>query len=236
MVFSIDIILPVYNEEENILETIQGIKNNVKNSHRILIIYDYNEDPTINIVKKNLEENILLIKNKYSGLNGAMKTAFELCEAKTAMFYSAEDHQNFDVIDKMFEKFQNGYHVVCGSRLIDGGDYNQSDEKLIKKILVKIVSLVLSNFTKVNTKDPSNGTRLFSKEIIDRFQIKSVKGFTFSIELLAKAYSCNYKITEIPVKNPKRKFGESKFKLISIFYYIPWFLKILFTRSKNLNK
>ena len=52
MVFSIDIILPVYNEEENILETIQGIKNNVKNSHRILIIYDYNEDPTINIVKK----------------------------------------------------------------------------------------------------------------------------------------------------------------------------------------
>ena len=62
-----------------------------------------------------------------------MKTAFELCEAKTAMFYSAEDHQNFDVIDKMFEKFQNGYHVVCGSRLIDGGDYNQSDEKLIKK-------------------------------------------------------------------------------------------------------
>ena len=65
MSFSIDIILPVYNEEKNILETIQGIENNVKNSHRILIIYDYDEDPTINIVKKNLKENILLIKNKY---------------------------------------------------------------------------------------------------------------------------------------------------------------------------
>ena len=232
MSFSIDIILPVYNEEKNILETIQGIENNVKNSYRILIIYDYDEDPTINIVKKNLKENILLIKNKYSGLNGAMKTAFELCNAKTAMFYSAEDHQNFAVIDKMFEKFENGYQVVCGSRLIEGGDYNKSSDQFIKKVLVKIVSFVLSNFTNVNTKDPSNGTRLFSREIIDKFQIKSVKGFTFSIELLAKAYRDNYKITEIPVKNPKRKFGKSKFKLISIIYYIPWFLKILFTKSK----
>ena len=57
MQFSIDIILPVYNEEKNILETIQGIKNNVKSSHRILIVYDYDDDPTISIVKKNLEKN-----------------------------------------------------------------------------------------------------------------------------------------------------------------------------------
>ena len=170
MSFSIDIILPVYNDEKNILETIQGIDNNVKNSHRILIIYDYDEDPTINIVKKNLKENILLIKNKYSGLNGAMKTAFELCNAKTAMFYSVEDHQNFAVIDKMFEKFENGYQVVCGSRLIEGGDYNKSSDQFIKKVLVKIVSFVLSNFTNVNTKDPSNGTRLFSRELLINFR------------------------------------------------------------------
>ena len=90
--------------------------------------------------------------------------------------------------------------------------------------------IVLSNFTKVT--DPSNGTRLFSKEIIDRFQIKSVKGFTFSIELLAKAYNLQYKLLKYLLKIQKRKFGESKFKLISIFYYIPWFFKILFTRSK----
>jgi dolichol-phosphate mannosyltransferase len=236
MAISIDIILPVYNEEKNILETITGIKNNVKNDHRILIIYDYDEDPTINVVKNITDKNILLIKNKYLGLNGAMKTAFELCDAKTAMFYSAEDHQNFGSIDIMFEKYKNGYQVVCGSRLIEGGDYNESSDHIVKKILVKIVSFVLTNFTSVNTKDPSNGTRLFSKEIIDRFPIKSVKGFTFSIELLAKAYRNNYKITEIPVKNPKRKFGESKFKLTSIFYYIPWFIHILLFKPKKINK
>ena len=173
-----------------------------------------------------------LVKNKYSGLNGAMKTAFEYSESDSVVLYTAEDHQNFDVINQMFEKFKNGYDVVCASRLMLGGDYNKVKEPLIKKILVNIVSFTLRNFTNIGTVDPTNGFRLFSKEIIKKFPIESKKGFTFAIELLAKAYKNNYKITEVPSMSPLRKFGKSKFKNTSIIYYIPWFLKILFTKSK----
>ena len=179
---------------------------------------------------------IFLVKNKYSGLNGAMKTAFEYSESDSVVLYTAEDHQNFDVINQMYEKFKNGYDVVCASRLMLGGDYNKVKEPLIKKILVNIVSFILKNFTNVGTVDPTNGFRLFSKEIIKKFPIESKKGFTFAIELLAKAYKNNYKITEVPSMSPLRKFGKSKFKNTSIIYYIPWFIKILFYRSKNLSK
>ena len=165
-----------------------------------------------------------------------MKTAFENSNSDSVILYTAEDHQNFEVINNMYEKFKNGYDVVCASRLMKGGDYNLVKEPLIKKILVNIASFILKNFTKLGTVDPTNGFRLFSKEIIKKFPIESSHGFTFAIELLAKAYKDGYKITEVPSKSPIRMFGKSKFKNNTIIYYIPWFLKILFQKTKNLSK
>ena len=233
MKYQLEIIIPVYYEQDNIYETISNILKIIKTNYRLTIVFDFDNDPTLNVIKENFDSNrIFLVKNKYSGLNGAMKTAFEYSESDSVVLYTAEDHQNFDVINQMYEKFKNGYDVVCASRLMLGGDYNKVKEPLIKKILVNIVSFTLKNFTNIGTVDPTNGFRLFSKEIIKKFPIESKKGFTFAIELLAKAYKNNYKITEVPSMSPLRKFGKSKFKNTSIIYYIPWFLKILFTKSK----
>lgn len=233
MKYQLEIIIPVYYEQDNIYETISNILKIIKTNYRLTIVFDFDNDPTLNVIKENFDNNrIFLVKNKYSGLNGAMKTAFEYSESDSVVLYTAEDHQNFDVINQMYEKFKNGYDVVCASRLMLGGDYNKVKEPLIKKILVNIVSFTLRNFTNIGTVDPTNGFRLFSKEIIKKFPIESKKGFTFAIELLAKAYKNNYKITEVPSMSPLRKFGKSKFKNTSIIYYIPWFLKILFTKSK----
>ena len=237
MKYQLEIIIPVYYEQDNIYETISNILKIIKTNYRLTIVFDFDNDPTLNVIKENFDSNrIFLVKNKYSGLNGAMKTAFEYSESDSVVLYTAEDHQNFDVINQMYEKFKNGYDVVCASRLMLGGDYNKVKEPLIKKILVNIVSFTLKNFTNIGTVDPTNGFRLFSKEIIKKFPIESKKGFTFAIELLAKAYKNNYKITEVPSMSPLRKFGKSKFKNTSIIYYIPWFIKILFYRSKNLSK
>ena len=237
MKYQLEIIIPVYYEQDNIYETISNILKIIKINYRLTIVFDFDNDPTLNVIKENFDSNrIFLVKNKYSGLNGAMKTAFEYSESDSVVLYTAEDHQNFDVINQMYEKFKNGYDVVCASRLMLGGDYNKVKEPLIKKILVNIVSFTLKNFTNIGTVDPTNGFRLFSKEIIKKFPIESKKGFTFAIELLAKAYKNNYKITEVPSMSPLRKFGKSKFKNTSIIYYIPWFIKILFYRSKNLSK
>ena len=100
---------------------------------------------------------------------------------------------------------------------------------LIKRILVKLVSFTLSNFTSLQTRDATNGFRLFSYKIIKEFNIESVRGFTFSIELLAKAHRYGYKITEIPEKWPVRKQGKSKFKYSSIFFYLRWYFHIFAT-------
>ena len=205
MKYDLDIIVPVFREEGNISKTLEEISKVLKINYRILIIYDYDEDPTLEVINKKFKnDRIICLKNKYKGFNGAVKTAFEMCDAEAVILYTAEDHQNYYVILEMFEKFTQGYDIVCASRLMKGGDYKESKEPFIKSILVKLVSFILIKFTNLQTLDPTNGFRLFSRQVIKKFPIQSKKGFTFAIELLAEAYRSNFKITEVPSKNPMR--------------------------------
>ena len=168
---------------------------------------------------------------KYLGFNGAIKSAFEITNSKAALLYPADDHENFNLIEKMYDKFSQGYEIVCASRFIEGGKYKGAP--LLKRILVKVVSFTLSNFTSLQTKDATNGFRLFSNNIIKNYTIESSKGFTFSIELLAKGYRHGVKIAELPESWPVRKQGKSKFKYLTIFFYLKWYIHILVTSIKN---
>ena len=232
MKYDLDIIIPVFREEGNISKTIKEIFKIPEINFRVMVVYDFDEDPTIQVIKNNFDKSqIICLKNKYQGLNGAIKTGFENIQSKATLLYPADDHENFNLISEMFYKFCEGYDIVCASRFIDGGSYEGAP--LIKRLIVKFVSFTLTNFTLLPTKDATNGFRLFSKSIVEKFPIESKKGFTFSIELLAKAYRYNYKITELPEKWPVRTSGESKFSYYTIPFYFKWYLYILMSTFRK---
>ena len=232
MKYDLDIIVPVFREEGNISKTIEEIFKISEINFRLLVVYDFDEDPTIQVIKNNFDKTqIIYLKNKYQGLNGAIKTGFENIQSKATLLYPADDHKNFNLISKMFNKFNEGYDIVCASRFIDGGSYEGAP--LIKRLIVKFVSFTLTNFTSLPTKDATNGFRLFSKSIVEKFPIESKKGFTFSIELLAKAHRNNYKIAELPEKWPVRTSGKSKFSYYTIPFYFKWYLYILMSAFKK---
>ena len=232
MKYDLDIIIPVFREEGNISKTIEEIFKIPEINFRVMVVYDFDEDPTIQVIKNNFDKSqIICLKNKYQGLNGAIKTGFENIQSKATLLYPADDHENFNLISDMFYKFNEGYDIVCASRFIDGGSYEGAP--LIKRLIVKFVSFTLTNFTSLPTKDATNGFRLFSKSIVEKFPIESKKGFTFSIELLAKAHRNNYKITELPEKWPVRTSGKSKFSYYTIPFYFKWYLYILMSAFKK---
>ena len=232
MKYDLDIIVPVFREEGNISKTIEEIFKISEINFRVLVVYDFDEDPTIQVIKNNFHKSqIICLKNKYQGLNGAIKTGFENIQSKATLLYPADDHENFNLISKMFYKFCEGYDIVCASRFIDGGSYEGAP--IIKRLIVKFVSFTLTNFTSLPTKDATNGFRLFSKSIVEKFPIESKRGFTFSIELLAKAHRNNYKITELPEKWPVRTSGKSKFSYYTIPFYFKWYLYILMSAFKK---
>ena len=139
----LDILIPVYNEDEIIIGTIKNILSVVKSDYRILICYDYEEDPTLKIIKKNFPNNakILFIKNFSKGFNAAIISGFRNSLAQATIIFMADDHINHNIIDLCYEKFNEGYDVVCPSRFIKGG--KMIGNPILKALLTRLVSFFL---------------------------------------------------------------------------------------------
>ena len=233
----LDILIPVYNEDEIIIDTIKNILSVVKSDYRILICYDYEEDPTLKIIKKNFPNNakILFIKNFSKGFNAAIISGFRNSLAQATIIFMADDHINHNIIDLCYEKFNEGYDVVCPSRFIKGG--KMIGNPILKALLTRLVSFFLYHFTSFPIKDSTNSFRLFSKKLIDDVQIESNEGFTLSLELTAKAHRRGYKIAEIPTTWKERDKGQSRFKLFSfILPYLKWLFYIIKTSIYKKNE
>ena len=226
----LDILIPVFNEDETIVKTIKNIKSVVKYNYKILICYDYDEDPTLKIIRESFLDDykIVFVKNFSRGFNNALISGFKSSEAKAVLIFMADDHINHNMINSCYEKFKDGYHVVCPSRFIKGGQ--MIGNPFFKAFLTKLTSFFLFNFTSFPIKDPTNSFRLFPKGLIDKVNIESDKGFTLSLELTAKAHRFGYKIIEIPATWMEREKGKSRFKLISfILPYTKWLFYIIKT-------
>ena len=226
----LDILIPVFNESESIVKTLKNILSVVKYNYRILICYDYDEDPTLKIIKNNFSQNfqIVFVKNFSRGFNNALISGFKDSTAEAVLVFMADDHTNHDIINSCYAKFKKGYDVVCPSRFVKGG--KMTGNPFVKGFITRLVSFFLYNLTSFPIKDSTNSFRLFSKELISKVNIESNKGFTLSLELTAKAHRLGYKITEIPTIWMERSKGKSRFKLFSfILPYTRWFLYIIKT-------
>lgn len=225
-----DIIIPVYNEGINIVKLIKYLINSSKNIAKIYICYDFDNDSSITAIKNSeyaMNHNIILLKNLHTGPCEAIKTGFYHSKSEAVVMYPADDFQNGLLLDKMYEYFVEGYEVICPSRFMKGGMMRNCP--LLKSFLVRTVSFTLFYFAKIKTKDPTNGFRMFSRNLLNRVSIKSNEGFAYSIELLIKAKKLNLNIIEIPSIWIERKDRKSSFKIIKWSRaYLKWYLLAFF--------
>ncbi len=225
-----DILIPVFNENETIIKTLKNIISTVKYNYNIFICYDYDEDPTLKIIKENFSNNskIIFVKNFSKGFNSALISGFRHSKANAVIFYMADDHINHNTINLCYEKFKEGYQLICPSRFVKGG--KMIGNPLLKSLLTRLASFFLFYFTSFPIKDSTNSFRLFPRDLLDKIEIESDKGFTLSLELTAKAHRLKYKIIEIPVMWIEREKGKSRFRLFSfIMPYTKWLFYIIKT-------
>lgn len=226
----LDILIPVFNENETIVKTLKNILIFVKCNYKVLICYDYDDDPTLKIIKKKFpnESKIIFVKNFSQGFNNALISGFKKATGEAVIFFMADDHINHNVIDLCYEKFKEGYQIICPSRFISGG--KMIGNPFLKATLTRIASFFLFYFTTFPVKDSTNSFRLFPRELIDKVEVESNKGFTLSLELTAKAHRLGYKIVELPTTWIERNKGKSRFKLFTfIMPYTKWLLYIINT-------
>ena len=226
----LDILIPVYNEDEVIIKTIKQIIDNVKCNYKIFVCYDYDEDPSLNIINKNFPENskINFIKNKSKGFNQALISGIEKTQGDAVMVYMADDHENYQLIDDCYKKFNSGFDIVCPSRFIKGG--KMEGNPFLKEILTRSASIFFQYFTTFPIKDSTNAFRLFSRKLLNEIKFESEKGFTLSLEITAKGHRKGLNMIELPSVWIERKTGQSRFRLFSFLPpYIKWLFYIIKT-------
>jgi glycosyltransferase involved in cell wall biosynthesis len=220
----LDIVIPVYNEGQNIIPVLESLHRRVKTPFRVLIGYDDENDNTLSAIAQSpiAGLDVVPVRNRGRGALGAVLTGFAQSTAPAVMVLAADDDYNADKIDSMVQMFRTGCDVVVASRFMPGGCMRGCP--WLKAMLVRSSAFVLYHVARLPTHDPSNGFRLFSRRLLQRVPIESTKSFAYSIELLVKCHRLGWKIGEIPVAWYERKHGSSRFRVIRwLPQYLVWF-------------
>jgi len=224
-----DIVIPVYNEGENIVCLLEAFEREVQTPIRILICYDHDDDDTLKVLDDvHSRFEIVCIKNKGRFAHGAILTGFDHSNAQAVISYMADDDYNAGLIDKMVDLFHQGNDIVCASRFIPGG--SMTGCPWYKDFLVRAVSFSLYHFAHLPSHDATNAFRLFSSRLLSSVKIESAEGFAYSLELLAKCHRLGLKVTELPAQWFERAKGISRFQVFKwAKAYLQWYFYVFET-------
>ena len=223
------IIIPTYNENENVAKIINLIFKNNKDID-VLFVDDNSPDGTSDLIKTFNDKRIHIIDRKFKmGLGSAYIAGFKWALIKKYKYVIQMDadlsHDPSD-ISRLLKESSN-FDLIIGSRYVNG--ISIVNWPLSRLILSYFANMYARIITGIPIKDVTGGFKCFSINILKSIDLNEIKseGYSFQIELNFLAWINNFKIKEIPIIFTDRKLGKSKMSRFVIFeavYMVPYLL------------
>lgn len=222
----LSIVLPVYNEADNIGRVLRDCKTRVRTPHEILVVYDVEEDTTIPVVRELLSElpAVRLHRNELGpGVLNAMRAGIAGSTAPYILITMADGSDDLSQVDDMVRLARAGADVVAASRYMRGG--RQIGGPRLKRWLSRLAGLTLHWFGRVPIHDPTSNFKLYSRSFLDSIRVESRGGFEMAIELSVKATLGGRRLAEVPTTWRDRTAGESRFRFWAwLPLYLRWYV------------
>ena len=213
------IIIPTYNEKENISDIIPAVLEQNKDFH-ILIVDDSSPDGTADIVRKLIPHHEgrlhLEVSTEKSGLGTAYIHGFRWAIGQQYDYifemdadFSHPPHR----LNALLDACRSGAGIAVGSRYVKGG---QVVDWPIDRILIsRGASFYVQAVTGMPVKDPTAGFKCYRKDTLEKIDLNSVQfvGYAFQIEMKYRAYKLGHKIQEVPITFKDREKGKSKMSM-----------------------
>ncbi len=212
------IIIPTYNEKENIENIIRAVMA-LEHGFHVLVIEDGSPDGTADIVKRlmagEFKDRLFIIERSGKlGLGTAYITGFKWAiEHKYDYIFEMDadfSHNPNDVPRLLSACKDEGYDVAIGSRYVSG--VNVVNWPIGRVLMSYFASKYVRLVTGFKVHDTTAGFKCYRREVLETIPLDEVrfKGYGFQIEMKYTAYKCGFKIKEVPVIFVNRELGTSK--------------------------
>lgn len=212
------VIIPTYNEKENIEKIIRAVFALPKSFH-ILIIDDGSPDGTASIVKGLMEEEFagrLFLVERQGKLG--LGTAY-ICGFKWALEHGydfvfemdADFSHNPEDLPRLYRACADeGFDVAVGSRYVSG--VNVVNWPMGRVLMSYYASRYVQFVTGIPVRDTTAGFKCYRRRVLETVDLDAIrfKGYAFQIEMKFTAYKLGFKIKEVPVIFVNRREGTSK--------------------------
>ena len=214
----LSIVIPAYNEEESITETIDLIEeafSKVNIEHEIFIVNDNSKDNTLQVLEKLAQKYPTLKYETNHGPNGfgyAVRYGLERFSGDCVAVMMADlSDSPYDLIRYYTTMVEGNYDCVFGSRFIKGGKV--IDYPWVKKIINRIANFIIRIVMQIKYNDTTNAFKLYKREAIEGVKPILSPHFNLTIELPLKPIIRGYSYKVVPNSWTNRKYGVSKLKI-----------------------
>ena len=214
----LSIIMPAYNEEESIAETINQIEfafAEFNIDHEIYVINDNSKDGTLQVLEQLAIKYPSLKFETNHGPNGfgyAVRYGLERFTGDCVAVMMADlSDSPYDLIRFYKTMIEGDYDCVFGSRFIKGGKV--IDYPIVKKVINRIANFIIKKTMRIKYNDTTNAFKLYKRKVIEGVQPILSPHFNLTIELPLKAIIRGYSYTVVPNLWTNRKYGVSKLKI-----------------------
>lgn len=232
MDYFLSIVIPVYNEQNNIKESLKKIfiylNNNKKISSEIILVNDGSTDNTLDIIDKykksilnNFEKiDFRIINNKNNfGKGYSIRVGVLASSGDYVLFTDADLSTPIEEFDILFDNVLKGCNIAIASRDLPGSNIVQR-QHIIRESMGKLFNLFVRKIMNLNYRDTQCGFKLFDRKSVNMiFPKLRINDFSFDVEILYIAEKLGLKVKEVPVtwnnsKDSKVRIIKDSFKML----------------------
>jgi dolichyl-phosphate beta-glucosyltransferase len=227
--YSVSIIIPAYNEEKRLPETLKKISsyiNETKLNAEIIVINDGSVDKTADIVNNFKVNNVRLINNeKNRGKGFCINRGVFEARNEIILFSDSDLSTPIEFLGEFLKNHEIGYDIVIASRAIKGA-VKKVKQPFFRDTMGKIFNIFVRTILGLNIKDTQCGFKSFKNNVAKEiFSKQTIFDFGFDPEILYIAQKKGYKIKEYPVewydsKGTKVKAIKDSFKMFFSLFKI----------------
>ena len=207
----LSVIIPVFNEKENIENFLNEILEFCKGfsfKYEIVVVDDGSTDGTSDILSNFKSEFVRIIHHKHNiGNGGAVKTGIRNAKGEYVIMIDGDGQHYPEDIGRILEKLEEGYHLVVGAR------DSKSQASFFRALGNAVYNKLASYVADFEIKDLTSGLRGAKREIIVKFLYMFPNGFSYPSTSTLAFLKVGYSLVYVPIKTRKRK-GKSKIRII----------------------